>query len=377
MRVVCNIAATVNVRVCWSRKNLLSKKNLSEAISFSEARKKVINMTNNTPKGPEGEQQGFASTYASLLPTAPQDEHDATGFMMKMVSHLPANQVVALCTTWQPPGKDDILYPAQRWRGDSIVSDDMTHFSIGLMQPQTGQKFRRRNEFWTGAIGVLLDDVFEKVTGDKVPTLPPTAKVLTKPGSEQWLYLYNEILTSVGEAETIIHSIHAAGLSDPGSKGRIRLGRLPGSLPLGKVHRARLLDFSGPRYNASELLSLLRIPEVQHTGGATMLPVDAAFLSDDPVEAWLQVKGYVRSVHAGGWMKVVCPWIDDHSHHDPSGSSYKSPTSDDAQRVFNCYHSCGNRTQEFLAWVYDQGGPAVGQFDQAAINRQREAKQNA
>ncbi|WP_146346755.1 hypothetical protein [Falsiphaeobacter marinintestinus] len=327
-------------------------------------------VSKHTNSGNAGTPKGFASAFVSELPTEPENEYDATGFMMKVVGELPVGHIAALCSTWMPPGGSDVLYPAHRWRGTSSVSPDMTHYSIGLMDPQTNEKFRRRNQHFLGALGVLLDDVHEKVLGDKIPTLQPTARVQTKPGSEQWLYLYDEPLASAGEAETIIASVHAAGLSDPGSRGRIRLGRLPGSLPLGKEHRAKLLDFAGPRYRPPELLGLLGVPEVQYSGGVDLIPVDARYLSDDPVVTWLTENGHVRSVQSDGWMKVVCPWVHKHTGQDPSGSSYKPPTPDDAQRVFNCYHGCGNRTQEFLTWVYDQGGPAVGQIDQAAINRQ-------
>jgi len=135
---------------------------------------------------------------------------------------------------------------ARPWPYEAVQTH-YTHFSCGLFEwntPKTVLDFRRTKERWTGAIGVVLDDIGEVKNGVliKAPPIPPTAIIETKPGSCQYVYLFNQIVRDQKVIEDIQRSAIAAGMCDPGAGNITRITRLPGSLPEGKAHRAELIS---------------------------------------------------------------------------------------------------------------------------------------
>jgi len=130
---------------------------------------------------------------------------------------------------------------AKPWPLRTLHSAD-TYFSCALFESNTPD-FRRIKERWTGAIGVVLDDIGETKNGVlmKAPPVEPTAIIETKPGSCQWIYLFNGIERDPGVVDTIQRSAIAGEMCDPGAGSITRITRLPGSLPDGKEHKARIV----------------------------------------------------------------------------------------------------------------------------------------
>lgn len=141
------------------------------------------------------------------------------------------------------------------WPNTSVTGSD-THYAGALFEVNTVEvardRFRRTKERWTGQIAVVLDDVGSKA---KRPPVLPTAIIETRPGNEQWVYAFNRIERDRTLIETILQSAIAGGITDPEAGGIARITRLPGSLPIGKTHRAKLIwaDWSR-RFNPDALI---------------------------------------------------------------------------------------------------------------------------
>jgi len=169
------------------------------------------------------------------------------------------------------------------------VRDRDTHFSCGLFEwntPESVNDFRRSKPRWTGAIGFVLDDIGEVKNGVliKAPPVEPTAIIETKPGSFQWVYLFKEIERDPLTIETIQRSAIASGMCDPGAGNITRITRLPGSMPAGKVHQARLVwtDWTR-RFNAAAIIEkALQVPRIE---APKAQEYSAPNLSDETSEA--------------------------------------------------------------------------------------------
>jgi hypothetical protein len=154
---------------------------------------------------------------------------------------------------------------AKPWPLRAIHSAD-THFSCALFE-NNGSVFRRDKEHWTGAIGVVLDDIGETKNGVlmKAPPVKPTAIIETKPGSCQWIYLFNGIERDPGVVDTIQRSAIAGEMCDPNAGTITRITRLPGSLPEGKEHKARIAwaDWSRRFDPRSIIEDVFQVPRVE------------------------------------------------------------------------------------------------------------------
>ena len=158
---------------------------------------------------------------------------------------------------------------AKPWPLDRLHDHD-THFSCGLFEsntPASVNDFHRTKERWTGAIGVVLDDIGEVKNGVLIqaPPVKPTAIIETKPGSFQWVYLFNTIERDPQTIEAIQRSAIAGGMCDPGAGSITRITRLPGSMPEGKIHQARLIwaDWDRRFSPAAIIEKALQVPRIE------------------------------------------------------------------------------------------------------------------
>ena len=155
--------------------------------------------------------------------------------------------------------------PAKPWPRRALHSAD-THFSCALFESNTPD-FRRTKERWTGSIGVVLDDIGETKNGVlmKAPPVEPTAIIETKPGSCQWIYLFNGIERDPGVVDTIQRSTIAGEMCDPKAGSITRITRLPGSLPEGKEHKAWIVwaDWSRRFDPRSIIEDVFQVPRVE------------------------------------------------------------------------------------------------------------------
>ncbi|RYH07783.1 hypothetical protein [Tropicimonas sp. IMCC6043] len=280
-------------------------------------------------------------------------------------------------------------YPAYPWPSYS-AQDFHTHYGVGIHLPvdkavKPRPKFRRTKETWTGMAVIVLDDIGEEKEGTVIgrPGLEPSFVVETKPGSQQWGYILTEPVRDYEQARLIQTAAVAAGINDPGGQNPARLVRLPGSKPPGKKHAARLVHWTGKRFDVGEVieglgLDLKAAKEMKRrTSAPDLMPGDSSpvNISDDPVLAWLDEQGLILGDRGtDGWIEIVCPWHGNHTDAAIDGTGYRPPTSTDPYRSFHCFHRCsdlsheqgGKNTETFLDWIRESGGPDVGTLDEAA-----------
>ena len=141
-----------------------------------------------------------------------------------------------------------------------------TYFTISLFSPDptTGKSVRRKEQHEETFL-VVVDDVHEKVSPEKLKELgfpPPSYRIETSPGNEQWGYLFKIPVTKRHYVEHLLNQWVAKGITcdgtDPGMKGVTRYVRLPvGSNTkacYGKPFRHRLLGWNPDRrYTLEEL----------------------------------------------------------------------------------------------------------------------------
>ena len=202
---------------------------------------------------------GSFETPAKVTMPVPR-EFDALGFLENVFSR---DLYAASDTESLAVGLFDQL--AKPWPLRAIRSAD-THFSCALFE-NNGPVFRRDKERWTGTIGVVLDDIGETKNGVlmKEPPVKPTAIIETKPGSCQWVYLFNGIERDPDVVDTIQRSAIAGEMCDPNAGTITRITRLPGSLPEGKEHKARIVwaDWSRRFDPRSIIEDVFQVPRVE------------------------------------------------------------------------------------------------------------------
>jgi hypothetical protein len=199
---------------------------------------------------------------------------------------------------------------------------------------------------------MVLDDVGTKA---KVPTIEPTWKMETSPGSFQWGYVFSEQPTK-GEYTAAIKAIADAGYTDPGAINAVRNFRLPGSVNLkpGRNNFASVLvEFHPERdFTLPEICAALEVTPGDVT--EAFRPIRISDDGTDDVMVWLSDNGLLLSrPNQEGWAGVICPNSAEHSDGNPEGRYMP------ANRAYCCLHShCLELDSSvFLKWVGDNGGP--------------------
>lgn len=205
---------------------------------------------------------------------------------------------------------------------------------------------------------MMLDDVGDPEKAPNIPTIEPTWKIETSPGSFQWGYVFS-VQPSKDEFCAAIIAIAEAGFSDPGAINPVRNFRLPGSVNLkpGKNNfEAVLHEFHPERdFTLEQICAALNVTPGPVTSSGTFRPIRLSDKGTDDVLVWLSENGKLLSLpNREGWAGVVCPNSASHSDGNPEGRYL--PTT----RGFCCYHGhCGEvDSPAFLDWVAEQGGPA-------------------
>ncbi len=151
-------------------------------------------------------------------------------------------------------------FPAYAWPEYS-AQDFHTHYGVGLHLPRDPgeprkNRFRRTKKTWTGMALMVLDDVGEDKGGGAIliPDLAPSFVVETKPGSQQWGYVFDQPVRDYGEARVLLNASKWANVNDPHGQNPARLVRLPGSQPPGKKHAAELVEWTGTRFSVEEVV---------------------------------------------------------------------------------------------------------------------------
>jgi len=225
----------------------------------------------------------------------------------------------------------------------------ISQFWVELADPRP----RRRKAQFRQTHCIVADDVGEKVPIDRVATLPLPSWVLeTSRGNYQWGWILEAPATDRARVDNLLDGLVNLGLApdgkDPGMRGVTRYVRLPG----GWNTKAKC----GPggfrcqmRYWApwtTTTLEALASPfgvnlDASRSDGADRTVAEFA---DHPIFDSVRVLKDIRP----GEYYIECPWVDEHTDRDNSGTWLK--TFDTGMVGFECHHGhCQNRdTPDFL-----------------------------
>ena len=260
------------------------------------------------------------------------------------------------------------------WQGSTdmaiaLPADANNYFSLAVFKPDEAGKYRRQKARFHALHAVMLDDVGNKVSMERL-TLRPSWLIETSPGNCQAGYLLREPLTDGLAADRLMNAIVAAGLCDPGANGpRARLARLPVAVN-GKCSppfACRMLAWSPElRYSVEELANGLQLemaraerPRRQGTRPVQERPADGDPVwipcpDENAVLVALRNRGLYKAPLGGGKHDITCPWVQEHTGQADGGTAYFEP--DDPWPIggFKCLHGhCADRHVRDLLRMLD------------------------
>lgn len=263
------------------------------------------------------------------------------------------------------------------WKGDWASRYNLSaepsnqYFTISIFNPDEEGVARRRKALFLRTRVIVLDDVREKLSIEAARLLPEPSYILeTSKGSEQWGYILTTPEANRARVENLLDGLVANGLApdgkDPGMKGATRYVRLPEGYnlkaskanPDGSPYRCRMLEWHPERTVTMEDIAAPFAVDLdaQRREGR----VDgAANVPDHPL---LQIPDiiHVKEVRSDGRFDITCPWVDEHTDADDSGSAIF--TNDDGTAGFKCHHgSCQGRHFGDVVRFVDSQRPGFGE----------------
>lgn len=236
--------------------------------------------------------------------------------------------------------------------------------------------FRRRTETFAGGLALMVDDVGEpgdgssaRVDRELIAGFPPSARVLTSPGNEQWWYFLREPCRDAALFDGLIRAFIAGKLlgADPGMSGITRVGRMPGFLNAKKKYGGEfvceLVELNDNRFSPQELLDGFGLK----INGRNVQPqkLIVAEAAQERIQAFLVAYRWLRQhsmlkrqdVDASGWLEIHCPWVDGHTGAVDNGAAIAEPSESNGYTGgMRCHHgSCNGRGWKDLTdWINEQ-----------------------
>jgi len=257
------------------------------------------------------------------------------------------------------------------WKGDYFSRYGLQpgynqYFTISNFYCDDQQQARRRKALFRHTPVIVLDDVKEKLSMTEVSKLPRPAWILeTSQGSEQWGYILDTPCTDRARVENLLDGLVANGLApegkDPGMKGVTRYVRLPegsnskaSKLVNGLPFKCNLTLWEP--FNRVTLEQLAQPFAVDLDRVRRESRIDgAAAVSDHPLIN-IPETIHIKEVRSDGRFDITCPWVDEHTGSDDSGSAVF--TNADGSIGFKCHHgSCQERTGRDLLRFIDGNSP--------------------
>ena len=270
-------------------------------------------------------------------------------------------------------------WQARAWMHNSRPLDSAANLFVGVsaFHPIDGNSLRmdaflsRKKECFSGLLAVMIDDIGDGL-GSKLPMsavkLDPTWMVETSPNNYQAWYVLGHPCKDRNLAEAFIDSLVTHGLSsptDPGMRGVSRVGRLPCGVN-GKAKYAgfatRLVDVSeDARFSLEEIAMAYSMAMPTGTPKARLPTkplqdgMGAVSAICEIIPKLLVLEGRViSSQNQYGWAGIVCPWFEEHTERDISGTAYVLPgETNNFAGGFKCHHGhCQNRTiSDVIRWA--------------------------
>lgn len=227
--------------------------------------------------------------------------------------------------------------------------------------------FRRRTETFAAGRALMVDDVGTKVDPAVVSGVPPSARIETSPGNEQWWYVLGEPERNVGRFDAVIRAFISGKLlgADPGMSGVTRVGRIPGYMnckPSYGGWRVELRELSARRFTLEELVAAFglklngeRVPR-EKLHGEEARSRNAMF---ETAYKFLDQRFMLKrhEPDMSGWTEMTCPWVGDHTGGTDTGAAIREPAAEnDYYGAFRCHHGhCADKGwAEMTDWINDQ-----------------------
>ena len=314
---------------------------------------------------------------------------------LKSVFHtLPEGALPVVCGFRTDPSKVRSWTPrAVNGHWPEILDKEMNlYFSLSSIYPQ-GKRYYNDQDSAAALHAVMLDDIGDgeggKSDGARVG-LDPTWIIETSPGNHQYIYVLSDPVRDTWVAEHVCKAIAQQAGTDTGATNNVRWTRLPGGINNKQKYlkggRAPTTSIVGGEewitYSIEEIIDAfdITIPERGAGGGAVEVNVDES----DPMLSWLGEQGYLKGRQdRKGWNVMVCPWSDEHSDGDTTGTAYArageggkgSDGGGYSVPRFTCRHDhCSHRGYgELLAFAQDNGFNAgVYDFDVVEAEDQKQ-----
>ena len=257
------------------------------------------------------------------------------------------------------------------WMGDYFSRYNLTpgfnqYFTISNFYCDDQQQARRRKALFRHTPVIVLDDVKEKLSMTEVSKLPKPSWILeTSPGSEQWGYILNSPCTDRARVENLLDGLVANGLApggkDPGMKGVTRYVRLPeganskaSKMINGQPYKCQLTLWEPQNKVTIEQLAAPFAVDLDRVRRESRID-GAATVSDHPLINIPEII-HIKEMRSDGRFDVTCPWVNDHTDADDSGSAVF--TNADGSIGFKCHHgNCQHRTGRDLLVYIDGQSP--------------------
>jgi hypothetical protein len=250
------------------------------------------------------------------------------------------------------------------WAGDyasriNLIPDSNQYFTISTFFCDEKQKARRRKALFRQTHVIVADDVREKLPEENVLKLPPpTYKLETSPGSEQWGWVLDTPCTDRAMVENLLDGLVAQGLApegkDPGMKGVTRYVRLPEGVNTkasrvaasgGYAPRCRILEWHPERKTSIHDLAGPFFVDLRAERRETRID-GAADLPDHPLLDLADII-HIKDIRSDGRFDITCPWVNEHTGAADDGAAIF--TNKDGSIGFKCHHgSCQERTGKHL-----------------------------
>lgn len=254
------------------------------------------------------------------------------------------------------------------------------YFTISTFDPDENGKARRRKALFKKTHCLVLDDVREKLSEEAAQKLPRPSWIMeTSPGSFQWGYILNTPCTVASKIDNLNDGLIASELApdgkDPGQRGVTRYVRLPEGFNTKKKKMINGQPFKchmvlWEPFNTVTLEQLAEPFQVDLNAQRREGRVDgAADISDHPLVNIPEIIN-IKEVRSDGRFDITCPWVDEHTGADDSGSGIF--TNSDGTIGFKCHHgACQSRTgSDLLRYIEDQQPGFSGQLSQWQADRQ-------
>ena len=261
------------------------------------------------------------------------------------------------------------------------------YVTVGAFGQADDGTYRRRKETFSGGVALMVDDVGDPKSGSSarvdreiIAAFPPSARVLTSPGNEQWWYILKEPCRDGVLFDGLIRAFISGKLlgADPGMSGITRVGRVPGFLNGKKKYGGNfvceLMELNDNRFTPQELLDGFGLKINGRNERPKQLFVlehaierNRAFV---PLYRWLSQHGMLKRPEpdASGWTEMTCPWVDGHTGAVDNGAAIAEPSEDNGHYGgFRCHHgTCISRSwKDLTEWINDK---AAEELERANAN---------